>query len=91
MGRSGSLATEQAGIFTVIRGWLVGRCGVCTQLHGGCCISCWFAKWRWLLVDGPQHWILSVGAFSWADSVGMGDLSWVLGCCCGFVGVFMGG
>ncbi|EDR00364.1 uncharacterized protein LACBIDRAFT_314351 [Laccaria bicolor S238N-H82] len=35
-----------------------------THLAVRCCIACWFAKWRWVLVDGPQHWIPSVGAFS---------------------------
>jgi len=88
---SGGLVAERTDIFAVIQGWLVGRCRVHTWLHGACCISCWFTKWHWLLVDGPQHWIPSVGAFSWADSVGVGDLSWVLGCCSGFVGIFMGG
>ena len=37
--------------------------------HDGCCISCWFAKGRRVLVDGPRRWIPSVGAFSWANSV----------------------
>ena len=32
---------------------------------------------------GPQRWIPSVGAFSWADSISMGDLFWTLGCCRG--------
>ncbi|KIJ89750.1 hypothetical protein K443DRAFT_117580, partial [Laccaria amethystina LaAM-08-1] len=63
------------------RGHWLGRRGVRSWLHGGCCIPCWFAKWCWVLVDGPQRWIPSVGAFSWADSIGMGGLSWVLGCC----------
>jgi hypothetical protein len=94
MGRSGGLVAEGVSIFAVIRGWLVQRHGVRTWLHGGCCIPCWFAKWRWVLIDGPQRWIPSVGAFSWADSIGVGGLSWALGCCHGssgiFVGVFMG-
>ena len=40
MGHSGALVAEGTGVFAVIWGWLVGRCGVCTWLHSGCCISC---------------------------------------------------
>ena len=40
MGRSGALVAEGTGVFAVIWGWLVGRRGVRTWLHGGCCISC---------------------------------------------------
>ncbi|EDR02601.1 uncharacterized protein LACBIDRAFT_332198 [Laccaria bicolor S238N-H82] len=68
VGHSGGLIAKGAGIFAVIRGC-------------GCCILCWFAKWHWVLVNGPQRWILSVQAFSWADSVSVGGLSWALGCC----------
>jgi hypothetical protein len=37
----------------------VGSCGVRTWLQGGC----WFAEWCWVLIDGPWHWIPSVGDF----------------------------
>jgi len=40
VGHSGALVAEGTGVFAVIWGWLVGRCGVCTWLHSGCCISC---------------------------------------------------
>ena len=60
-----------------------GRHGVRTWLYGGYCILSWFAKWHWVLVDGPKRWILSVAAFSWADSVSMRGLFWALGCCRG--------
>ena len=89
MGCGGGLVAEGAGIFAVIWGWLVGRRGVRTWLHGGYCIPCWFAKWRWVLVDGPQRWIPSVGAFSWVYpgrwvvAVDSWAVLWVFGRFCG--------